>query len=493
MNQETHFQKTRSTILKLIEESKIPSIVVGVAHKGEILWMEGFGFADIDKKLPSNEHTTYPLASISKVFTATGLMVLNEQGLLDLDKPVQHYLPDLQITYHHGSPEDLTIRSLANHSSGLPTHFSYHYSDEEKKPTSIPETVQRYGNIIAPPMERSLYANLGFGILGHLLTKITGISYAEFMSKEIFKQLNMKDSHVFDKPCHEGNDVAFYGPDDVAEYDENGQPRFVQYGSDFDQLPYSECDTPGAAAVSSSVHDLLKFGMFHLNGGPIISNRGLNEMKRPTSASAIINASPSAFIDENTKYGIGWRISHLNGYEIVWHDGGMSGTSTKFVLVPSENLVVVALCNRFQPQVTDQVVSCIISELFPQGPLSQKTPTFLPNDKPISGEWAGTINTHEGKVPLTLWINENGDSFSKLDDEEKQPLYISTVSNSYFWGVLKGNLSTQNTNRYPHNLSLDLKLRGEVLDGFTLAMCIKTPNHRMGYALSHRTELKKVG
>lgn len=492
MNKGNLFQNTRSTIQKLIDETKIPSIAVGVAYKEEILWMEGFGFANIDKKIPATEHTVYPLASISKAFTATGLMILKERGLLNLDKPVQHYLPDLQINYHHGSTEELTIRSLANHSAGLPTHFNYHYSDDEGSIYSIPETVQQYGNIIAPPMERCLYANLGFGVLGHLLTKVSGMSYAEFMQLEIFKPLGMKDSHVFDQISHEENDVVFYGPDDVAEFDENGQPRFVQYGSSFEKIPYSECDTPGAAAVSSSVHDLIKFGLFHMNGGPVLSRNSLDEMKQPTSAPTIINAPPSAFINENTRYGVGWRISRLNGYEIVWHDGGMSGTSTKLVLVPSENFVIVALCNRFQPQITDQVVSSIISELLPQGPLPQKSPTFLSTNAPISGEWTGTIHTNEEKVPLTLWINENGDAFSKLGEDGKQPFYISKVSNSYFWGVFKGNLTTEDTKQYPHDLSLDLKLRDEVLDGFVLATCIKTPNNRMGYALCHWTELRKV-
>lgn len=493
MNKVDPFPSTRSIIQNLIDESKIPSLAVGVAHKGEILWKEGFGFADREKKIHATEHSTYNLASISKVFTATGLMILSERGQLDLDKSVQHYLPDLQITYHHGFPEELTLRRLANHSSGLPMHFCYHYSDEETKPYSIPEAVQRYGNIISPPMERSHYANLGYGILGYLIEETTGMTYGEFLENEVFQPLDMENSHVINKQTHEENDVCFYGPDAVVEYDENGKPKFVQYGTSFDKIPYSETDTPGSGAVSSSVHDLLKFGMFHLNGGPILSNEGLTKMRHPTSAPAILNVPPSAFIDENTKYGVGWRISNLNGYDIVWHDGGMSGASTKLVLIPSENLVVVALCNRFQPKVTDQIVASIISELLPKGPLPDKTPTFLPNSSPLSGEWNGSIHTPDGKVALSLWVNENGEAYSRLDKEEKQPFFVSSVSDSYFWGVLRGNLITKDTKRYPHDLSLDLKLRGDALDGYTVATCTKTPNNRMGYALSHWTELRKSG
>ncbi len=491
MNKGTQFQNTRSTIQKLIDESKMPSLALGVAHKGEIIWMDGFGFADRERKIQATENSTYSLASISKVFTATGLMILNERDKLDLDKPVQHYLPDLQLTQHHGAPDTLTIRTLANHSSGLPTHFNYHYSDDEVKPFTIPEVAQRYGNIIAPPMERSLYANIGYGILGHLIEETTGMSYAEFMEKEVFQPLDMNDSHVFNQQSHEENDIVFYGPDDVVEYDENGKPKFVQYGSGFDRIPYSETDTPGSGVVSSSVHDLLRFGMFHLNYGPILTKKTLEEMRKPTSAPTIINAPPSPFIDENTRYGVGWRISRLHGYDIAWHDGGKTGTSAKLVLVPSENLVIVALCNRFQPQVTDQAVLSILIELLPEGPLPPLTPTFLPNIKPITGKYTGHIHTNKGEVPLILWIGDQ--SYSKLGDEEKHTLYVSTRSDNYFWGVLRGNLPTEDTNRYPHDLSLDLRLRGDTLDGFALVMCIKTPKSRMGYALSHWTKLRKVG
>ncbi len=491
MSKGDNYRETRSIIQGLVDENKVPSIAVGVAHKGEIKWMEGFGHTDVENRISATENSTYNLASISKVFTATGLMILEERGQLDLDKPVQHYLPDLKIDYHHGSPEELTIRSLANHSSGLPTHFNYHYSDEERRPATIPEAVKRYGKIITPPMKRSLYANLGFGILGHLIEETTGMSYAEFMEKEVFQPLDMNDSHVFNQKGHEENDVVFYGPDDVVEFDASGKPKFVQYDSRFDRIPYSKTDTPGSGAVSSSVHDLLRFGMFHLNGGPILTKESLDKMRKLTSAPTIINAPPSPFIDENTRYGVGWRVSRLHGYEIMWHDGGKTGTSTKLVLVPSENLVIVALCNRFQPKVTDQAVLGIITELLPEGPLPPLTPTLLPKDNPITGKYTGHIYTNEGVAPLTLWIDDQ--AYSKLGDEEKQTFYISTRSDNYFWGVLRGNLLTEDTNRYPHDISLDLRLRGDTLDGFALAMCPKTPNNRMGYALSHWTELKKSG
>jgi len=481
----------RERIQVLFERKKAPSLAVGVCRDGEILWEEGFGFSDLENKIPATEHTSYPLASITKLFTASGLMVLKERGLLNLDSPIFQHLPDLSLKFHYGAPERVTVRCLANHSSGLSTHFSYYYWDEPYLPFSIMKTAQRYGNIVAPQMERCQYANLGYGILGHLLSEISGLSYGEFTQREIFQPLCMNETHVFDEKSHEENDVVLYGPDASPENDENGQQKWILKGSGFHKIPYSECDTVGAAGVSSSVHDLLKFGMFHLKAmedTSIISHVGLDHMKQPTSAPTII----SGYIDENTKYGVGWRISKHNGYDIVWHDGGMSGISTKLVLVPSENIVAVALCNRFQPDVTDQAVSEILSELLSaRSPVVEKeSKKIVEKEVSLVGKWAGYIDTYEGKLPLTIWITDKGDGHSKLGEGDKHPLIYSGIRGSSFQGLIKGEISTEDAKRYPHNLNLEFKLVNNCLEGITLALCLKAPNNRMGYALGHWTKLE---
>ena len=94
---ETWISDLRERIQTYVTEANVPSLAVGVAKNGVILWKQGFGYSDVENKIPATEHTCYPLASISKLFTATGLMVLKERGHLDLDRPILDYLPDLAL------------------------------------------------------------------------------------------------------------------------------------------------------------------------------------------------------------------------------------------------------------------------------------------------------------------------------------------------------------------------------------------------------------
>jgi len=121
------FPTTRSKIEQHIKEAKnIPSISVAVAKDGEIIWEESFGFADVEKQIKATPHTMYHLGSLGKVYTATGIMILKERGLVDLDKPANESLGDAKIHAFEGNVEDATVRRILNHTSGLPYFWTHH-------------------------------------------------------------------------------------------------------------------------------------------------------------------------------------------------------------------------------------------------------------------------------------------------------------------------------------------------------------------------------
>jgi CubicO group peptidase (beta-lactamase class C family) len=99
-----------------------------------VLWEEGFGWADRANRIPATPHTLYSLASISKPITSTGLMILQERGLLDLDRPIDDYLGDAKLTARVGSAADATVRRVANHTAGLPLHYQFFYADQPHRP-----------------------------------------------------------------------------------------------------------------------------------------------------------------------------------------------------------------------------------------------------------------------------------------------------------------------------------------------------------------------
>lgn len=190
------FASIRETIQHEMRVHAIPSVAVAVARGRDILWEEAFGWADREARLPATPHTMYSLASISKPITATGLMVLAERGAIDLDRPINDYLGAGRVTARVGDAAAATVRRVADHSSGLPLHYQFFYADEPFQRPPMAETIRRYANLVTAPGERPLYSNLGYGILDHVIERVSGKPYADFMREEVFLPLGMTRSSI---------------------------------------------------------------------------------------------------------------------------------------------------------------------------------------------------------------------------------------------------------------------------------------------------------
>lgn len=190
------FDALRDSIRKQIVETGVPSIAVAVARDGKIIWEEGFGWADRERRVAATEHTLYSLASISKPFSATALMTLVQSSKIDLDKPINDYLGVSKLRARTGKAEDATVRRVANHSSGLPLHYQFFYADEPYHPPTMDETILRYGQLVTLPGEKYEYSNLGFGILGYVIARVSGKTYADYMREAVFQPLGLTHASV---------------------------------------------------------------------------------------------------------------------------------------------------------------------------------------------------------------------------------------------------------------------------------------------------------
>jgi CubicO group peptidase (beta-lactamase class C family) len=481
---ELDFSAVRDLIHARLVEQSIPSLAVAVAQNGTILWEEGFGWADRENRVPATEHTMYSLASISKPITTTGLMVLKEQGKLDLDRPINDYLGKAKLNAWIGDAADATVRRVANHTAGLPPHEHFFYEDERYRRPRMDETIRRYGILVTPPGERYEYSNLGYGILDSVISRLSGTSYADFMRQELFLPLGMTRASVDIGPGLEPHAAA-------------------RYGSDGWRIPFYDFDHPGGSAVFCSAHDLVRFGMFHLKARlpdqkAILSDGALDEMQRPT-------ADRGGALG----YGVGWLTNEDKlGYRRVGHTGGMGGVNTLLELIPSEKLVVVALANGNTDLpwvVTEEILSALLpdyaarraeqedkekAEKEAKEREPQPEPHFAPTPD-LLGEWNGAVHTYEGEVPLKLVFKESGDVHAQLGTQLKTLLNDAAFKENQLTGEMIGDLGTEDTRRLPYHLHARLKQRGEVLNGSLIAISLPAP--RSGFALSHWVELKRVG
>jgi CubicO group peptidase (beta-lactamase class C family) len=464
------FARVRAAIRQQMTDRQIPSVAVAVARNGRIIWEEAFGWADRENLVPATPDTMYSLASISKSFTGTALMILKERGKVVLDRPINDYLGDAKIKVRLGNPADLTVRRVANHTSGLPLHYQFFYEDEPYRVPSRDETILRYGNTITAPGEKYQYSNLGYGILDYVITRVSGRAYAEFMRTEVFLPLGMTHSSIGIGPGL-------------------GKQHAIRYGTDGLPIPFYDFDHPGASAVYASAHDLVRYGMFHMKAHlsdqkSILSDESIDEMQRPTTPA-----------EENWSYGIGFRSGlHSSGHRVVWHTGGMGGVSTLLCMLPEDKVAFVVLVNAAAP-LTNIVRDEIIATLFPEAPRAPIAPARTPQSnvfKPsqqLAGTWKGTVHTFKEDIPVTLEIKADGDIHAQLGEQMKALVNRTDFRDGYLSGQMIGDIRTEDANRTSYVLSLSLKLRDGELNGGVTAQSV--PAKRPGNALTYWAELKK--
>lgn len=477
------FEGVREKIQRGMAEASVPSMAVAVARDGEIVWEEGFGWANREKRIAATPHTMYSLASTSKPFTTTGIMKLVEQGKLDLDKPLNQYLsPESPVKVWIGDPKDVTVRRVANHTAGLPRHEHFFAAADRHLKPVMAETIRRYGNVVTLPGERYRYSNIGFGILDHLIERMSGMSWADFMRREFFLPLGMTRASV---------DIGPGLEDYAAErYEADGQP-----------IPFYDVDHRGASSVYCSAHDLVRFGMFHLKQrmpgtkAPL-SDATLDAMQVPTVDRS--NPLPPARRQPPASgYGVGWVIDDTPLGPLVSHAGGMGGTVAQLVLLPRYGIAIAAAANSFCGLVHG-IDSHVLPVLLPKE--TEKVAALATNAPPAAapaapavipellGDWRGLVHTYEKDLPFRLSFKSDGDIHAQIGEQLPTLVHEVTYGNGWLGGRMAGRTETFDACRRPyhpyHHLHLDLKVRGDTITGavIQIACC----------ALSHWATLKKV-
>lgn len=448
------WDNVRATIREVMAENNLASISVAVAKDGKIIWEESLGWADREKAIPATPHTMYSLASISKPITATGLMTLVEQGKIDLDKPANEYLGPGKLTGLAGDASGATVRRVMSHTAGLPLHYQFYYAGNAYSALSNDETIARYGILVNPPGDVYNYSNLGYGIIDHIIARVSGSGYADFMRSRVFLPLGLTRTTVGIAPELE--------PYTAQRYDANHR-----------LLPFYDFDHRGGSAVYSSAHDLVRFGMFALKNHlpdqkAVLKDETIDLMQRPVSPAP---------------YGLGWIITGDDlGFRRVAHTGGMPGVRTILNLFPTENLAVVVLTNA-ETNNLGRVAGEIAAAMLPRyavgwrermarrtdiPPTTARVP-FAPTPE-LLGEWTGTLRTWERSIPMTLVVQPDGDVHVKIEGQLETILDGPSWRDNNLTGRFAGSIPTPDANRWPHHVLLNLRLRNGTLNGTASAL-----------------------
>jgi len=333
----------------------IPGLSVGVVHNGELVLAAGYGWANVELEKPATKDTVYAIASITKSFTATAIMLLVEKQKIELDKPISHYLRCLP----NSAWSDITVRQLLTHTSGIPNFTKLEgYADSMGK-MGKEELLQRVAHELefnpgAPGAQWS-YSNTGYLLLGEIIENVSQQSFGTFLKECIFGPLKMDATGVDDANESSLNRACGY----MAKLND------IDWTWSFDKLPawYPRGNFASGCLVST-VMDLVKWDDA-LSKGELLKKSNLTEMWIP----AVARRETTGY------YGLGWIVDEHSGHGYVGHGGitkGFWGYMMRFV---SDTLTVILLTNGQCPN--DKRLSLVtgIARYYLPAPSPSKTTT----------------------------------------------------------------------------------------------------------------------
>ena len=302
----------------------LPGIVVGVVSDQNLIWAKGFGYANVAAKQAMSPATKFRMASHSKLFTATAIMQLREQGKIRLDDPVSKYLPWFQLKPSGDDDGPITIEQLLDHSSGLPREAGAHWTTLEFPTAEEVRKLFAERQAAFPPQTRWKYSNLAYTIAGMVVEQVSGMKWADYLQRNIFDPLGMSASSV-DKNV-DGLAVGYTRrmPDGTREV-----------------YPFTDArGMASATGLTSNVEDMAKFvsAQFRtgkMGGRQILSTGSLREMHRVRSVEN----------DWTSGTGIGFGVNRVAGKTYVGHGGGYPGYTTQTSIQLDNKVAVIVLTN----------------------------------------------------------------------------------------------------------------------------------------------------
>ena len=444
------FDGVREGALAAVDTGKATGLAMAALHGGEIVWAEGFGWANRKANLKATPHTPFSVASVSKPFTTTAVATLAAEGKLALDEPANKYLGQVPLRGIESSA--VTVRQLGAHAAGLPPLFEMFPVAGDMRPPSVEALLLAYGRLAFPPGRLYEYSNIGYAALAAIGSRLTEQSLGAIITRRVLEPLGLRDS--------------FFGSD---------RARLVQAATGYDELdrpiPYYSTATPASGEVYASAHDLAQFANFNLKnrtvrGQTVLSGKWIDELHAPVLHGPAAGATTFGWFSGRSQ----------SGLPVLFKDGGQPGVSTTMCLVPSENLACVVLANRTDngdlvQKLVDQMIAAVLPGwTTPDTRMNARTSPFFP-EPPYVGQWSGKLSgggadaTLELEIPArappTLAINAQP-AARVTDLQIRGPALIGTTT-----GSIEGTDAARNQAK---SLSLELlpyqgSLVGRILAG----------------------------
>jgi CubicO group peptidase (beta-lactamase class C family) len=330
-------------VARVLKTFDVPGIALAIVKDGRVVVAKGYGVRKLGEPTPVDERTLFGIASNSKVFTATALGLLVEEGKIEWDAPVIKYLPWFQM-YDPYVTRELTVRDLLVHRSGLGLGAGdllwWPQSTYNRK-----EVAQRLQFIKPATSFRSAYAydNVLYLVAGEVIEAVSGQSWEDFVTDRIMKKVGMADS----KPRHSDANGAAQGANIAtphAPIDGKVQPI----------KPFDSDNTNPAGGINSSAADIAKWMLVRLADGKLPDGSRLYSDRTSRTLTTLVTPTPintpppelAALRPNFAGYALGLGVTDYRGHKLISHTGGLPGYVSRIAVIPDVQLGVAVLTNQ---------------------------------------------------------------------------------------------------------------------------------------------------
>ncbi|MCP1534745.1 beta-lactamase family protein [Bacillus velezensis] len=330
------------------------------AENGRILYQGSFGAAELKTKRMLNDQSVFELASVSKPFTALGVIILEQQGKLRYDDMIERWLPDFPYP-------GITIRHLLHHTSGLPDYMELFLTHWDRDRIAVNQDVinmlkQHKPDAYFPLGKEWLYSNTGYVVLAVIIEIVSGMSFAEFMKQAVFHPLRMHDTRIYNRRLSKEN-IPNYAYGYVYDV-HSGEYVLPDELEETDYVVFLD-GIQGDGTVNSAIRDLYLFDQAFYTE-EIIGKESKDQAFTPGYWNE----------EEQFGYGFGWMIQNSpQKGKVISHDGGWPGYSTLMIRYIDQNKTLIYLSNMEQSYQFEQaVIAAAVNILFDQPYVIPKRP-----------------------------------------------------------------------------------------------------------------------
>ena len=327
--------------------NQLPGVAYGLVVDGKLVHKGNIGYTDIEKKIPVTSSSLFRIASMSKSFAAMAILKLRDEGKLDLDAPAYLYIPELKnLKYPTSDAPHITVRHLMTHGAGFPEDNPWGDRQLADTDKDLLDFIGKQISFSNPPGIAYEYSNLGFALLGKIITNVSGTQYQEYIKKNIWEPLGMKTT------TYEYADVA---PGKLA----HGY-RWLNNKWNEEALLHDTKDGSWGAmgAMISSIDEFANYMALHLSAWPPnnakdngpVKRSSVREMHHPWRWNGFnpnykYPGGRTCAVTSAYSYGLGW-LRDCEGRTYIAHSGGLPGFGSQWRIMPDYGIGIVSFANR---------------------------------------------------------------------------------------------------------------------------------------------------